>query len=83
MVTVAKRQMLDEVVRTHGSQVSRHELLPIAIKYGIRPGFLMRKKLARGVYDLAPILEEFQSLGEIAAPQAVVEKPEEEMMSYE
>lgn len=40
----------------------------------------MRKKLARGVYDLAPILEEFQSLGEIAAPQAVVEKPEEEIL---
>jgi hypothetical protein len=71
-----KNSLINELVASFGTNVNRDQLMSVANKYGVNPGFLTKNKVGRGVYDIS----EFVSSSDTTSHQATSEVSDEEIL---
>mgnify|MGYP003351306009 FL=1 len=73
-----QKQLAAELIQNHGTTISRSDMMRLAEKHGVNPGFLTVNKLGRGMYDISQF-----AIGnvEISAPAVPITTDEEILMS--
>lgn len=71
-----KISLINELVASFGTNVNRVQIMSVANKYGVNPGFLTKNKIGRGVYDIS----EFVSGSDTTSHQATSEVSDEEIL---
>lgn len=73
-----QKQLAADLIQNHGTAISRSDMMRLAEKHGVNPGFLTVNKLGRGMYDISQF-----AIGnvEISAPAVPITTDEEILMS--
>jgi hypothetical protein len=78
MSDTKKNSMINELVANFGPTVNRNQMMTVAAKYGINPGFLTKNKVGRGVYDISEFVSD--SVNSLAVASSIVQKTDEELL---
>lgn len=78
MSDTKKNSMINELVANFGPTVNRNQMMTVAAKYGINPGFLTKNKVGRGVYDISEFVS--GSVNSLAVASSIVQKTDEELL---
>lgn len=73
-----RTQMINELVANFGTTINRAQMMGVANKYNINPGFLTKNKIGRGVYDISEFVS--NSTSDVAVP-TVEHKTDAELIS--
>ena len=77
MSETKKTTLVNELIANFGTTINRNQMMSLASKHGVNPGFLTKNKVGRGVYDIS----EFVGSAAAAAPIAQIsEKTDEELL---
>lgn len=63
-----RTQMINELVANFGTTINRAQMMGVANKYNVNPGFLTKNKIGRGVYDISEFVS--NSTSDVAVPAA-------------
>jgi hypothetical protein len=78
MSDTKKNSMINELVANFGSTVNRNQMMTVAAKYGINPGFMTKNKIGRGIYDISEFIT--SSDNSLAVASSIVQKTDEELL---
>jgi hypothetical protein len=73
-----KVALINELVASFGTIVNREQMIGVAKKYGVNPGFLTKNKAGRGIYDISEFISENQNT--TSAPAVANEISDEEIL---
>lgn len=75
MSETKKTALVNELIANFGTTINRNQMMSLASKHGVNPGFLTKNKVGRGVYDIS----EFATSA-VSSVAAVCEKTDEELL---